>query len=83
MAQNLREIQTIAERRMLRALASVVNQFFAGKDDHGLILWHNFLSAGERSFASLEEFGVIEPRDKGGGWTWTELGKQIRSERYD
>jgi hypothetical protein len=58
---------TDAERRLLVALAWMCEQYLGnGKGDW---LDHQAMSAGEDAIALLAEYGMVEPRGRGGRWT--------------
>jgi len=56
---------TDAERKILRALAGMCNQYLLHKGG----LDHLCMSAGERAVEVLAEYGLVDCNDRGAAWT--------------
>lgn len=62
---------TSEERRLLRALAWMCQQYISDKGQ----LDHMCMSAGEGAVALLVEYGFVDPHPRGG--TWTKTGHEL------
>lgn len=60
------------ERELLKALASMSDQYLACKDGS---LDHMSMAAGERAVRLLVRYGLLEAGPRGG--TWTEAGRTL------
>ena len=58
---------TDAERRLLVALAWMCEQYLRSKDSE--FLDHHCMYAGEEAIELLVQYGLVEPRGRGGRWT--------------
>ncbi|HEX5008622.1 MAG TPA: hypothetical protein VFV70_16020 [Hyphomonadaceae bacterium] len=62
---------TNAEERLLGALAWMCHQYLNDKGQ----LDHMCMGAGERAVELLVEYGLVEPRGRGG--VWTKAGQEL------
>jgi hypothetical protein len=61
---------TEEERHLLKALAIMCDQYLG--DGDGAPMDHQCMRPGERAVELLIQYGLVEPRGRGG--TWTEAG---------
>ena len=76
MPKGTKTIQTEFERRLLYALAGMCEQYLGETHAGTRVLDHMFMSAGERAFEQLAEYGLIDGGE-GRITKWTADGEAL------
>jgi hypothetical protein len=68
---------TDAEKRLLKSLAVMCEQYLTSKDGD---LDHLYMSAGEHAVDLLIQYGLVDPGGRGG--TWTDAGRVLLDSKW-